>query len=97
MYSLSYILLRVTFCVVITLTRVKAQQLFLRSRCMVLREENLAKSWLNPGLNLIIFLGTWPRCIDFQISLAMGLYYKEDEIHKIAVIFKQMLKLRVKQ
>ena len=34
--------------------------------------------------------------MDFQISLAMGLYYKEDEIHKITVIFKQMLKLGVK-
>ena len=40
------------------------------------------------------------RWIDFQISLAthcIGLYYKEDEIHKITVIFKQMLKLVVKQ
>ena len=37
------------------------------------------------------------RFPNFLSYTRIGLYYKEDEIHKITVIFKQMLKLGVKQ
>jgi len=39
----------------------------------VLRQENLAKIWLNPGLNLIIFLGTGPSASnDLLVYVGIG-------------------------
>ena len=35
---------------------VKAQQNFVASSCMFLDEKTLLENWLNPGLNLTIFL-----------------------------------------
>ena len=73
MYSLSYILLRVTFCAVITVTRGKGSTAFLRSSCMFLDKKTLLKIWLNPGLNLTIFRGTGPSASnDLLVMSASG-------------------------
>ena len=39
---------------------VKAPQYFVTSSYMFLAKKTLLKIWLNPGLNLTIFRGTWP-------------------------------------
>ena len=51
----SYVLLRVTLCVIFPYLEVKAQQCFVSSRGMFLGKKTLLKIWLNPGLNLTIF------------------------------------------
>ena len=47
MYLLSYVLLGVTFGVIITVS-----QSFASSICMFLDKKTLLKTWFNPGLNL---------------------------------------------
>ena len=49
----SYVLLRETFCVIITVSLSKGSEEFCKLELHVLRQENLI--WLNPGLNLTIF------------------------------------------
>ena len=49
-----------TFCVIITVSHSNAQQYFVTSSCMFLHEKTLLGNWLNPGLNLTIFLVTKP-------------------------------------
>ena len=56
----SYVLLRVTLCVIFPYLEVKAQQCFVSSRGMFLGKKTLLKIWLNPGLNLNIFPRTRP-------------------------------------
>ena len=52
-----YALLKVTLLYLV----VKAQQYFEASSCIFLDEKTLLEIWHNPGLNLTIFRGTWPR------------------------------------
>ena len=57
----SYVLLRVTFCVIITVSWGKDSTVFFfSSSCMSLDKKTLLKTRLNPGLNLTNFRGTRP-------------------------------------
>ena len=57
---LSYVFLRITFCVIVTVSQRKGSAVFCKLKLHVLRQETLLKVKLNPGLNLIIFQGTRP-------------------------------------
>ena len=55
----SYLLLRVTFRIIITVFQSKRSTVFCELELLVLRQEILAYSLVfNPGLNLTIFRGT---------------------------------------
>ena len=56
-------LLRVSFCVVITVSWSKISAVSLSSNYMFLDKKILHKVWLNPRLNLTIFRGTGPRTL----------------------------------
>jgi len=49
----------VTFCAIITVSRSKGSTVFCNLELPALK--TVLKIWLNPGLNLTIFRGTWPR------------------------------------
>ena len=53
-----YALPRITFCVIIFFFRCKGTTEFCKPELNVLRQENLLKIWLNPGINLTMFRGT---------------------------------------
>ena len=57
----SYVLLRVTFCVIITVSRSKGSTYFASSSRMFLDKKTLLQISLNPGLKLTIFRGTGSR------------------------------------
>ena len=56
----SYALPRVTFCVIITVSRSKGSTVFCTLE-LFLDEKTVLEIWLNPGLNLTIFQGTGRR------------------------------------
>ena len=57
----SYALLRETFFVIITVSRIKGSTFFVTSSCMLLDEKTVLEIWLNPGLNFTMFRETGPR------------------------------------
>ena len=59
--SPSYIMLRVTLCVIIyTVFGSEGQTVFLSSSCMFLDKKTLPKIKLNPDIKLTVFRGTGP-------------------------------------
>ena len=66
---------------------VKAQQYIVILSCMFLDEKTMLEIWLDPGLNLTIFLGTGPRliiCCTVQPRFNKPLYNK---VLSIAMVF----------
>ena len=50
----------------------KAQQYFVTSNCMFLDEKTVLKIWLNTGLNLTVFRGTWPRIASLSPAILIS-------------------------
>ena len=68
-------LLRVTFYVIITVSRVKAQRYFVSSSDLFLDKKTLLENWLNPGLNLTTFRETGPWILKDRLALTKDLRF----------------------